>query len=156
MKAIILSALLSLAPIGELRAGIPFALAQGISPITAFLVSVIANSLVAPIMFIFLEYVHHHFLHIGAYRTAFDHFMERTRRKTHHYVEKYGYLGLAIFVAVPLPLTGAYTGALAAWFFGMNKAKATMSITIGVATAGLIVSAVVLSGVQAWQWITSI
>jgi len=85
----------------------------------------------------------------------FDRFMERTRHKTEHYVKKYGYWGLAIFVAVPLPFTGAYTGALAAWFFGMDKWKAFWSIFIGVAIAGGIVLAVLLTGATALKWVVA-
>jgi uncharacterized membrane protein len=153
MNNIILSALLSMTPLGELRAGLPVAFATGVNPWVALLVCVAANSLVVPIIFFFLEYIHKHFMHIGAYRSMFDRFMERTRKKTEGSVKKYGYLGLAIFVAIPLPLTGAYTGALAAWFFGMEKWKAFWSIFAGVAVAGAIVLAVLLTGSTAWNWI---
>lgn len=153
MNQLIISALLSMTPIGELRAGLPYAFAKGMHPLLALLVCVAANALIVPIIFFFLEYLHNHFMHIRNYRSMFDRFMERTRNKTEAYVKKYGYWGLAIFVAVPLPFTGAYTGALAAWFFGMDKWKAFLSITIGVAVAGIIVLTVLLTGATAWKWI---
>jgi uncharacterized membrane protein len=153
MNAILLGILLSMTPVGELRAGLPAAFIAGVNPWIAYAVCVIANAFVAPICFVFLEYIHYHFLHVGMYRTAFDKFMERTRQRTEKYVQKYGYFGLALFVAVPLPLTGAYTGALAAWFFGMNKWKAFIAILLGVAVAGAIVLAVLLTGNTAWQWV---
>lgn len=155
MNSILLSALLSMTPVGELRAGLPAAFISGVSPWLAYTVCVLANALVAPIVFFFLEYLHKHFMHVGAYRSMFDRFMERTRHKTEHYVKKYGYWGLAIFVAVPLPFTGAYTGALAAWFFGMDKWKAFWSIFIGVAIAGGIVLAVLLTGATALKWVVA-
>ena len=153
MNTILLSALLSMTPLGELRAGLPVAFATGVNPWIAYVVCVLANGLVAPILFLFLEYLHTHFLHIKTYQTLFDKFMENTRTKTEPYVKKYGYWGLAIFVAIPIPFTGAYTGALGAWFLGMNKWKSILSIFIGVAIAGAIVLGILLTGATAWQWI---
>jgi uncharacterized membrane protein len=153
MNPILLSALLSITPIGELRAGLPAAFATGVNPWVALAVCVAANSLVTLFVFFFLEYIHKHFMHVGAYRSLFDRFMERTRKKTEKKVKKYGYLGLAIFVAIPFPLTGAYTGAAAAWFFGMDKWKAFWSITAGIAVAGIIVLAVLMTGSTAWNWV---
>jgi len=142
--------LLSLAPISELRGGIPVAIAQGTNPFLAFAVCVAANMLVAPIVFFFLEFVHHRLLPIKFYRKTFDWFLERTRKKSHKILEKYGYLGLAIFVAIPLPATGAYTGALAAWFFGMKPGKSIASIALGVLAAGIIVTAAMVAGWSAF------
>ena len=70
----------------------------------------------------------------------------RIRRKLHKKVEKYGYFGLTLFVAVPLPITGAWTGTLGAWFFGMDKLKSTLAILLGVLIAGIIVTIVTLVG----------
>ena len=142
IKAMILSAL----PVSEVRGGIPLAILSGINPVVAFVVCTMANIAVVPVVFFFLEYIHGHLLHIGRYQTAFDQFMERTRKKVEHSVNKYGYLGLALFVAVPFPATGAYTGALAAWFFGMNKRKAFLAIALGVVVSAVIVTVVVLTG----------
>jgi uncharacterized membrane protein len=64
-------------------------------------------------------------------------------------VERFGYVGLAVFVAIPLPLTGAYTGAIGAWVLGMIRWKSILAIAVGVALAGVIVSAVYLLGIQA-------
>ena len=148
MNSIIWSALLSMTPVGELRVGIPFALASGLSPWTAFLACVIANIIIVPICFLFLELIHTKLLHVNSYQSVFDKFMEKTRKKVQPLVEKYGMFGLAAFVAVPIPGTGAYTGALAAWFLGMNKWKAFISIAIGVVAAGAIMLGVLLGGIK--------
>jgi len=137
--------LLSMTPVGELRLGIPVAIAAGMNPWFAFVVCVTANSLIVPLVFFFLEVIHRRLLHFNSYQTAFDKFMERTRKKVHPLIEKYGMVGLALFVAVPIPGTGAYAGALGAWFFGMNKWKAFLSIAVGVLVAGVIV--LIASGV---------
>ncbi|MBI4149963.1 small multi-drug export protein [Candidatus Woesearchaeota archaeon] len=149
MDPLLQSIILSMLPIAELRGGIPLAIYNGVHPVLAFVVCVAANFAIVPLVYLFLDYIHHHLLVFSWYKRGFDHFLERARRKTHHYVEKYGYLGLAIFVAIPLPMTGAYTGTLAAWFFEMNKKKAFLAIACGVVVAGLVVTMVVLGGVKA-------
>lgn len=148
MNPIIWAALLSMTPVGELRVGIPFALAAKIDPWTAFFVCVMANIIIVPVVYLFLELIHRRMLHVNSYQSAFDKFMERTRKKVQPLVDKYGMLGLVVFVAVSVPGTGAYTGTLAAWFFGMNKWKAFFSISIGVAFAGAILLGALLGGIK--------
>lgn len=143
-KAIILSA----SPISEVRGGIPMALAQGVNPVIAVIVCSLANIAIVPIVFFFLEYVHKYFLRSTLYQQIFNKYMESVRKKVHPNIEKYGYLGLCIFVAIPLPLTGAYTGAAAAWLLGMNKIKAFFSITLGVFIASLIVLMISILGIK--------
>ena len=70
---------------------------------------------------------------------------ERTRKKTKDKIEKYGDLALIIFVAIPLPNTGAWTGTLAAWLFGIPTNRALINIFYGVLIAGVIVT-VITSG----------
>ena len=65
---------------------------------------------------------------------------ERTRKKTKDKIEKYGDLALIIFVAIPLPNTGAWTGTLAAWLFGIPMKRALLNIFYGVLIAGVIVT----------------
>jgi uncharacterized membrane protein len=77
------------------------------------------------------------------YKKFFDTFVEKTRSKVKPKVERYGYLGLMFFVAIPLPITGAWTGALGAWVLGMDKKKASIAIICGVIVAGIIVSLLV-------------
>jgi len=146
MNPIIMSILLSMAPVSELRGGIPWAISQGVNIYMAYVVCVLANIIVVPAIFFFLESLHHHLINIRIYKKVFDKFMERTRRKLHKKVEKYGYFGLTLFVAVPLPVTGAWTGTLGAWFFGMDKIKSFLAILLGVAIAGVIVTIVALVG----------
>jgi len=144
VSVLLWAALLSMTAIGELRAGIPVALAGGVDPVLALVVCVIANMLVVPIGFFFLEVIHHRLLHVGRYQSAFDKYMEKARKRTHRLVERYGVFGLVLFTAIPIPITGAYTATLAAWFFGMNKWKAFFSISVGVSFAGILVLSTVL------------
>jgi len=146
MNPLIIAILLSMAPVSELRGGIPYAILKGINPAYAYLFCVAANIAIVPVIFFFLEKLHHHFYRIKIYKKLFDKFIERTRKKLHKKVEKYGYFGLTLFVAVPLPITGAWTGTLGAWLFGMNKLKSMLAILLGVLIAGIIVTTVMLVG----------
>lgn len=150
---LLLAALLSMTPVGELRAGIPYALATGTPVWLALLICVAANVLVIPIVFFFLQFIHNKLLHTDHYRAAFDYFMERTRKRAHAKVEKYGYAGLFILTAIPLPFTGAYTASLAAWFFGMKKWKSFFAIGAGVLAAGLIMLSVSYGGLSLFGFI---
>lgn len=133
--------LLSLLPISELRGAIPLAIASGIKPLNAFLIAVIANCLVVPIVFFFLDLLHKHFYSIGIYRRLFDRYIERTRIKFEkHAGSKFEFIALCLFVAIPLPMTGAYTGTVAAWLFNLNRKKSYLAVMLGVLIAGIIVT----------------
>ncbi len=140
MNSLLLAFLLSLAPISELRGGLPVALASGNPFIISLLICILANILVFPVVIFFLEFIHHRLLFFKTYRNVAEKFIERTRKKAHKKVEKYGYFGLFLLVAIPLPFTGAYTGTIASWFFGMNKLKSFITITAGIITASILVS----------------
>ena len=140
---LLLSALLAILPISELRGAIPFAVLRGTNLIQAALLCTAINALVPLLAFLFLSTVHKLFYRWTAYKGFFDRFVEKTRLKVHPQVEKYGYWGLLIFVAIPLPVTGAWTGTLGAWVLGMNRKKAILAIVGGVIVAGIIVTILV-------------
>ena len=123
-------------------------LSSGLPLSIVFPVAVISNILVFPIFYLFLTFVHDLLMKLKFYRRYFDFFLERTRRKVGPKVEKYGYLGLTLFVAIPLPVTGAYTGTLGAWFFKMKKRKSFLAVILGVLIAAIIVSIVSVFGVH--------
>ena len=115
--------LLSLLPISELRGAIPYAISQGIPFYIAWPVCVALNALVAPLVYLFLATFHKIFYKWTFYARLFDKIIENARHKLHDKVEKYGYLGVTLFVAIPLPITGAYTGTLGAWILGLSRKK---------------------------------
>ena len=148
MNPILKIIIFSLLPISELRGSIPIGLSSGLPLSLVFPIAVISNVLVFPIFYFFLTFIHKLLMRVRLYRKTFDYFLERTRRRVGPKVEKYGYLGLTLFVAVPLPVTGAYTGTLGAWFFKMKKRKSFFAVLVGVIIAGLIVSTVSVFGVH--------
>jgi len=143
--------LLSLLPVSELRGGIPYAVANDTHIVTAYLVCVLSNMLVIPILYLFLETVHKAFYKIKIYQLLFDKWVNRTRKKAEKSVGRFGYWGVMLFVAIPLPITGAYTGTLAAWLLKLDKKRSAIFLALGVLIAGLIVSAVTLTGVEVFD-----
>jgi len=145
--------LLSILPIAELRGGIPYAIANDINPFVAYFVCVGANILAFPIVFLFLEFFHPMFMKVNIYKNLFDKFIIKTRKKVEKKIDKYGFWGLMIFVMIPLPVTGAYTGSFAAWLFNIPKKKAFISVLLGVMISGMIVTTIMLTGIEALQFL---
>jgi uncharacterized membrane protein len=145
------TAFLTFLPISELRGAIPFAIARGMDWRWAYLYAVGLNALVAPACWVFLSTFHKLFLKMNWYRSFFDRFVEKARGKIHAGVENWGWFGIAVFVAIPLPITGAWTGTLGAWTLGLSKKKTMLAVILGVAGAGVIVTAVVVLGAHAFD-----
>jgi len=141
IAVIVLAAL----PVSELRGAIPLALALGFSPLKAYVLSYIGNLIpVIPLLFL-LQPIVYKFRHIKIVKRFFDWLFERTRRKA-ALVERFEALGLILFVAIPLPVTGAWTGCMAATLFKIRFRYAFLAIIAGVMIAGFIVLGVCLAG----------
>jgi uncharacterized membrane protein len=140
---------LSFLPISELRGAIPFAVARGMPLAEAAVIAIACNALVGPVALVFLETFHKLLYRWTFYAGVFDRFVAKARLKVHAKVERYGYLGIMLFVAIPLPVTGAWTGTLGAWILGMDRRKTMLAVAAGVAIAGIIVSLVVGLGLEA-------
>jgi len=134
------TALLSFLPISELRGSIPYGLSHNLSLPIVFTLSVIANILVVPIFIWFLDKINPVLLNLNWYNKFYHNKLEKTRNRIKKHFEKYEYLGLMIFVSIPLPFTGAYTGTLGAWALGLNRKKSILYISLGVVIAGTIIS----------------
>lgn len=139
--------LLALLPISELRGALPFAYFNDIPLVEAYLIAVGANALVAPLLYLFLSSAHKVFYTFSWYARLFDSSVKRARGKLEGKVERFGYIGVMLFVAIPLPITGAYTGTLGAWVLGMDWKRSVLAALGGVIISGLIVSAIILLGV---------
>lgn len=143
ITSILWAVLLSISPISELRGGIPFAILSRVNPILTFLICVMANIIVIFFIFLFLDFLHVHFLRISIYKKVFDFFLRRVRKKAEKVEERlpiYGYFALTIFVAVPLPITGAWTGSLISWLLNLDRRKSILAIALGVVIAGIAVT----------------
>lgn len=133
-------------PIFELRGALPVAINLFHFPwYYALLLAIIGNLLPVPIILLFLNTVSRWLSKIGPLRRMLDWLFERTRKRG-KVVERYERIGLALFVAIPLPVTGAWTGSLAAVLFGLKFSHAILSIFIGILIAGIIVTCLSLLG----------
>lgn len=137
-------------PVLELRWAIPQALFWKMSIGKAFLLAVIGNILpVAPVLFL-LEPVSNWLRRFKLFARFFAWLSERTKKKA-DLVQKYEAIGLALFVAVPIPGTGAWAGCLAASLFKIKFRYAFIAIVAGVIGAGLIVSTLLTLGMMSWK-----
>lgn len=146
ISQLLLAMLVSLSP-AENKTGIPIALAQFEdlnfnTLITICICCCITNIIAIPIAFIFYDKINHRLSKYPAYKRFSVRFTVKTRVKAKPLVDKYGLWGLFAFVAIPLPMTGAYIGSLAAYIFDINPKKAFLPLSLGVLLAGVIVTAV--------------
>ncbi len=133
--------LVSMIPVVELRGGIPFGVAAGLPIWAAYVAAVIGNLVPAPFIIIYIRQI---FQWLRGRIPKLNRLVDRLERKAHlkgEKVTRYKYLGLIILVAIPLPGTGAWTGALVAAFLDMPLRKAIPAILVGVLIAGVAVSA---------------
>jgi len=139
----LIAIILSFLPIVELRAGIPMAILSGINPWIAFFLCVFVNILIIPFVFFFLDKVHVWLLSYNWYKKSINKTFERAKKRSEKVkknMNTWGMLALALFVAIPLPGTGAWTGTIVAWLLKLNRKKSFWAITLGVAIAGIIVT----------------
>ncbi|MDI6860067.1 MAG: small multi-drug export protein [Methanocellales archaeon] len=127
-------------PISELRGAIPVAMMHGFNPLTAYMLAVIGNLLPVVPLLLWLEPVSNHLRRYKSWDKFFDWLFTRTHRKHNERFEKYGTIALSLFVAVPLPVTGAWTGCAAAFVFGIKFKHALPAILLGVLIAGVVVT----------------
>ncbi|UZD22794.1 small multi-drug export protein [Algoriphagus halophytocola] len=129
----------SLSPFGEAKVGIPYALLHGVDIYLVLLGCFLANVLVFPIMNFFFDVVNRYFLKWYYYKKAAIYVGRRAKAGAGKNVQKYGFWGLMIFVAMPIPGTGVYAGSIAGYLFGVERKKAFLANSIGILISCLIV-----------------
>ena len=143
--------LLTILPISELRAGMPIAIDYALKnslpliPIIFFII--LANMLIVLFIFWFLDSFHHILIRNRVYRKFYESYLRRIQKKVDKFEKNhaaYGFTALMLFVAVPLPTTGAWTGTVIAWLLGLNRKQSLIAIMLGVLIAGIIVSLISL------------
>ena len=141
LSKIIFTFLLAMLPITELRGSIPIAIANFHLPTGyAFIASVLGNLIpIIPILWFLEHFTDWIGVHSRIGQRILQWVFHRTRRRT-KIVEKYGWLGLMLFVAIPLPGSGIWTGSIAAFLLGMKRRSAFMAMTGGVLIAGILIT----------------
>ena len=140
MGKIISTFAISMAPIIELRGGLPYGIALGLEYPTALLTAIIGN--LFPVPFI-IVYVRHVFDWLRRRSSWWDGHITRLEKRAHlkgELVRKYSAIGLCILVAIPLPGTGAWTGALVAAVLDLRLKRALPAIALGVCIAAAIMT----------------
>lgn len=130
--------MISMLPISELRGAIPYAAIRGLTPLEAYIISVTGNFIPVPFIVFFLRRIEDFIRKIPVAGRIYQYALRLADRRRAT-VEKYGYPGLMLFVAVPLPVTGAWTGSLIAFLLGLDGRKAMLFILLGIMIAGVIV-----------------
>ena len=160
LKQMLILIALTFLPALELRFSIPVAILSGTIDLPfnlkahgfgwkwqyAFLFCVFINMLLGPIVFYMLDLLTKLFLHNQSFNKVFNFFIKRAQKKIEKYVKKYGTIGLALFIGVPLPGSGSYSGAMGAYVLGLTPWQFFWANLLGVTIAGVLVTFATVTG----------
>lgn len=142
---------LTFVPFLELRASIPYGiLVLGVNWFLVFIVAVIANAVLGPVVYLFLDTIIHYFCKFKLIDKLWNKYVEKTQHRIQRYVDKYGEFGVALFIGVPLPGSGSYSGAIGSYVLGLDFKKFVVANLIGVLIAGILVTFAVFAGNGFW------
>lgn len=157
--------LVTFIPLLELRASIPLGILSGgtkifgltlqgfgLNFILVFIVCVISNIILGILVYFFLDKFVKHLMGFGLFAKYYNRKLKKTQRKIEPYVRKYGTFGVSLFIGLPLPGSGSYTGALGAYLLGLGYKKFVIANIIGVVIAGIIVTILTLAGIRISNW----
>lgn len=144
--------LVSMVPIIELRGAIPYGVGFGLPLWLTYIIAIVGNMLPVPLIYFFARKV----LHWGADKKYigkfFSYCLEKGEAAGHRLMKKAGrgglFVALMLFVGIPIPGTGAWTGTLAASFLDMGIKTTALSVSLGVIIAGIIMGAASMAGVH--------
>ncbi|MBT5089511.1 MAG: small multi-drug export protein [Flavobacteriales bacterium] len=137
---ILFTFLISFSPFGEARAGIPYGDLNGLPILWVFVIGLTANLLVFPVFYKMIELSNKHFFKYKFYKKSAIYLSSRAKTKTRTIIKKYGVWGLMVFVMIPLPVTGAYIGTIAAFIFGISYQKSLIAISTGITISSIMVA----------------
>ena len=138
----IMTFLISMIPVIELRLGLPYGIMSGLKLPVAALAAILGNMLPVPFIIVFIEQV---FLWLRKHLPKMDSFITKLEKRAEtkqETVDRYGALGLILLVAIPLPGTGAWTGSLVAALMKMKLRKAIPCIFLGVIFAAILMTVI--------------
>jgi len=144
----------SMIPIIELRGAIPLGMALGMPWWQSYLFAVIGNMIPIPFILLvvkqFIAWMQRSRVRLF---NRFGNWLVRKAEKNRGKIEKYSFFGVCLFVAIPLPVTGAWTGSLVASVIGMKPWKAFLSCLLGVMIAGVIVTLISYGALAAFSFL---
>jgi len=145
--------LVSMLPVVELRGAIPLGIKLGLSPVSAALAALLGNLLIVPLLLWLVPAVVGWLVRFSWFKNAWERLEARLRLKGEDAVQRYGALGLLLFVAIPLPGSGAWTGALIAVVLGLKKRYSWLAISLGVVIADVLVTLAATGVLKGLEWI---
>jgi uncharacterized membrane protein len=131
--------ILSMLPFAELRVAIPYGITKGLHPVVAFTAAVVATWVVIVPMFLVLDLFYERFFSRFA---VVRHFVEKVRAGGRSYVERWGVVGVGIYVSLPLPGPGIYSGAVLAWLFRLPRRHAIAALAVGSLVSAMLVAGI--------------
>jgi uncharacterized membrane protein len=149
--------LLTFTPFLELRASIPYGILIAKLPwYNVISIAIISNILLAPMLYFFVTKVIQLFFFIKPFERWYHKKLEKTQKKAKPLIDKYGLLGLAIFIGIPLPGSGVYSGTLIAYLLNMGYKKFLYAAILGVFIAAISVTLITISAGSANTFITKL
>jgi uncharacterized membrane protein len=136
LEKIMLVIIANLSPISEQIGGISLGLSLGLDPITVLLISLTINCLLFFPIYFGLRLLYNKFF---SKIKLFEKYLERVRKKGKPYVDKYGFFGLTLFIALPTPLTGTYTASILSWFLDLDWKRSFLAIAVGSFIGALVI-----------------
>jgi uncharacterized membrane protein len=153
LQEIITLVLITFIPIFELRASIPYGILKyHMHWLPVFITCVLANIAVGMFIYFFLDRLIHFFIRWKPLGRLYHRIVEKSQKRIRPYVERYGTIGVALFIGVPLPGSGVYTAALGSCFIGIGYRRFFMATVIGVLIAAVAVTLITLFGSGAWAF----
>ena len=146
----IMTFLISMVPVVELRGGLPYGIVSGLSLPLAAAAAILGNLLPVPFIIIFIERVFDWLRRNCPKLNTLITGLEKRAEEKQETVDKYGALGLVLLVAIPLPGTGAWTGSLVAALMRMKLKKAVPCIVLGVLIAAVLMTLITKLGIFAF------
>lgn len=145
--------LITLLPFLELRASIPYGILKlQMDWVDVFIICVITNIILGILIYFLLDKFVHFVIKIKPVGRLYHRTVERTQNKIQKYVDKYGEIGVAVFIGIPLPGSGVYTGALGSYLLGLGYKKFIIACIVGVIIAGTAVTLITFFGSEAWRF----
>ncbi|MBW2991779.1 small multi-drug export protein [Candidatus Woesearchaeota archaeon] len=154
---VVILILLTFIPFLELRASIPYGiLVLQMNWVNVFLICIITNIILGPIIYWFLHLFIGLFLKVKFIDKIWQRYVERLQKRIKPYVERWGVLGVGLFIGIPLPGSGSYSGAIGSYVLGLNFRKFFWANVLGVLIAGTVVTIISLAGNSAWSFLIKV
>jgi len=139
INVLLIAMLWSVSPAGESKVGIPFAILNDANIYLVLIFCLAANILVYPLLMLFLDHANRYFFRFLLYKKMAIFIARKAKKGAKNGIGRYGFWGLMLFVAIPLPGTGIWAGTIAAYIFKINRKKAFYANTIGISISALII-----------------